>query len=106
MSTTQAAQHDPTNNVLKEMAIIFMPYVATLFSTPSTIKLHSSLGVNQANQKTRVESTTPKASLCRSMGVTNKGVQGDVIDQSTNVDVTEDAIGQVQGHVAMSNVQD
>ncbi|CAM6014341.1 unnamed protein product [Sphagnum balticum] len=105
-STTRAAQHDPTNNVLKEMAIIFMSSVATLFSTPSTIKLHSSLGVNEANQKTGVESTTPKASLCQSVGVTNKGVQGDVIDQSTDVDVTEDAIGQVQGPAAVSNVQD
>jgi hypothetical protein len=101
VSTTQAAQHDPTNYVLKEM-----PSVATLFPTPSTVKLHSSLGVNEANQKTRVESTTPKASLCRSVGVTNKGVQGDVVDQSTDVDVTEDAIGQVQGPAAVSNVQD
>jgi hypothetical protein len=42
------------------MATIFVPFVATLSSTPSTLKLCWSFKVNEANQKTKVESTTLK----------------------------------------------
>jgi len=63
-------------------------------------------GLIEANQKTRVESITPKASLCQSVGVTNEGVQGDVINQSIDVDVAKNVTSQVQRPIAVSNVQD
>ncbi len=63
-------------------------------------------GLIEANQKTGVESTTPKVSLCQSVGVTNEGVQGDVINQSIDVDVAKNVTSQVQRPIAVSNVQD
>ncbi|CAK9860951.1 unnamed protein product [Sphagnum jensenii] len=105
MSTTQATQHDLIANVLKEMATIFVSFLATLSSTPSTLKLSPSLGVNEANQKTRVESTTPKATMSKCGCHQQRGLRG-CCTSIYKCDVAKDAIGQVQGPISMSNVQD
>jgi hypothetical protein len=88
MSTTQATKQ-PFSNVLKEMAIIFAPSMVALSSNPLAFQLHPSIEVNEANQKVRFESTTPKVELNQNMGVANDGGKGGVANDGRKGDVID-----------------
>ncbi len=94
LGLTQTMKHIPSK-ALNETTTILMSSLTTLSCTPSTLKLPLTLEINKANQRIEVEGTTPKALIDHSVGVNNERVQGDVVDQTTHLNVMEGVTGQV-----------